>query len=101
VTAHPTDEGGTIHILRIEHDVPDFEGWKRMFDSDPIGREAGGVRGYRVLRASDDLDHVLIDLEFDDAPTAEAFLAKLRELWARVDVMRDPTGRVVEVVESR
>jgi hypothetical protein len=89
-----------MHVLRIEHPVPDYDAWKQAFDSDPIGRERGGVRGYRVLRAADDPNYALIDLEFDDADTAEAFLVKLRELWGRVDVMRDPTARIVEVVES-
>ena len=89
-----------MHVLRIEHPVPDYDAWKQTFDSDPIGRERGGVRGYRVLRAADDPNYALIDLEFDDVDTAEAFLAKLRELWGRVDVMRDPTARIVEVVES-
>ena len=53
-----------------------------------------------MLRAADDPDHVLIDLEFDDADTAEAFHAKLRALWANVDLMRNPSARVAEVVES-
>ena len=43
-----------MHILRIEHAVPDFESWKAAFDGDPIGRERSGVRRYRVMRASDD-----------------------------------------------
>jgi hypothetical protein len=89
-----------MHILRVEHDVPSYDVWKHAFDSDPIGREAGGVRGYRILRAADDPNHVLIDLEFDDASTAEAFHAKLRALWENVDVMRNPSARVAEVVES-
>jgi hypothetical protein len=33
-----------MYILRIEHPVPDFEGWKTAFDSDPVGREKSGVR---------------------------------------------------------
>jgi hypothetical protein len=89
-----------MHILRIEHPVRSYDAWKQAFDSDPVGRAQGGVRGYRVLRAVDDASFVLIDLEFDDVGTAETFLARLRELWARVDVMYDPTGRIVEVVES-
>jgi hypothetical protein len=88
-----------MHILRIEHAVPDFDAWKNAFDSDPVGREEGGVRAYRVLRAADDPNYALIDLDFDDRGAAEHFLAKLRELWGRVDVMRDPTARIVEVVE--
>ena len=88
-----------MHILRIEHAVSDFDTWKHTFDSDPVGREESGVRAYRVLRAADDPNYALIDLDFDDQGAAEQFLAKLRELWGRVDVMRDPTARIVEVVE--
>jgi hypothetical protein len=29
-------------ILRIEHAVPDFNGWKRAFDSDPVDRKGSG-----------------------------------------------------------
>ena len=27
-----------MHILRIEHPVPDYDAWKEAFDSDPISR---------------------------------------------------------------
>jgi hypothetical protein len=43
-------------ILRIEHPVADFERWRHAFDSDPVGRERGGVRRYRVMRARGDAD---------------------------------------------
>ena len=51
-----------MYILRIEHPVSDFDGWKKAFDSDPIGREKSGVRRYRVLRPIDDAKYVMIDL---------------------------------------
>lgn len=89
-----------MYVLRIEHAVPDFDRWKAAFDSDPVGRPQGGVRRYRVIRAVDDPNHVMIDLEFDGSSEAENFLAALRELWGRVDVMRNPKARIVEVVES-
>jgi hypothetical protein len=38
------------------------------------------VRRYRIARFADDANHVIVDLEFDDADGAEAFGAKLREL---------------------
>jgi hypothetical protein len=38
-----------VFILQIEHPVPNFEGWKAAFDSDPIGRERSGVRRYRIF----------------------------------------------------
>jgi len=88
-----------MHVLRIEHGVRDFDSWKKAFDSDPIGREAGGVRSYRVLRADDDPNYALVDLEFDDASTAESFLGGLRQLWGRVEGLTEPKARIVEVVE--
>jgi hypothetical protein len=88
-------------ILQIEHPVPDFDAWKKAFDSDPIGRERSGVRRYRVLRPVGDPNYVMIDLEFDSAAEAEAAQVALRELWNRVDVIRDPRARIVETVESK
>jgi hypothetical protein len=90
-----------MHILRVEHSVGDFDAWKQAFDSDPIGRERGGVRRYRILRQTDDPNHVMIDLEFDSSSEAESFLTGLRDLWSRVDLMRDPHGRIAEIVEAK
>lgn len=90
-----------MYVLRIEHAVPSYEGWKQAFDSDPMGRAKSGVRAHRVYRAVDDPSYVLIDLEFDTAAEAETMLAGLRRLWGNVTVMRDPRARVVELSESR
>ncbi len=91
-----------MYILRIEHPVPDFDGWKKVFDSDPVGRKKSGVRRYRVLRPIDDADYIMIDLEFDTASQAEALLAALRVLWGRVEgtIMMNPQARIVETVET-
>ena len=88
-------------ILRIEHPVMDFDAWKRAFDSDPAGREASGVRRFQVMRAIDDPDYVLIDLEFDTMSQAEALLAKMRTIWgvAQGTLIGDPRARIVEAVE--
>jgi hypothetical protein len=89
-------------VLHIEHPVPDFETWKQAFDRDPIGRERSGVRRYRILRATDDPNYVMIDLEFDSPGEAEALLASMRVVWDRVQgtVMSDPRARIVEAVET-
>jgi hypothetical protein len=89
-------------ILRIEHPVADFDGWKKAFDSDPVNRRQSGVRRYRILRAMDDPNYVMIDLEFDTKREAEGLLAAMREVWGRVagTVMSDPQARIVEAVES-
>jgi hypothetical protein len=92
-----------MHILRIEHPVPDFHAWKEAFDRDPVRREQSGVRRYHISRPIDDANYVLIDLEFDTAGEAEAMLAALHALWARVEgtIMMNPRTRIVEVVESK
>jgi hypothetical protein len=92
-----------VYILRIEHPVPDFDGWKKAFDSDPVGREKSGVRRYRVLRPIDDANYVMIDLEFDTAGQAEALLAAMRVVWGRVQgkIMMNPQARIVEAVETK
>jgi hypothetical protein len=88
-------------ILRIEHEVADFDRWQEAFDADPVGREQGGVLRYRIMRSCEHPNYALIDLEFDTARRAEEFLARLRRLWDRVDMVRDPTARTVELVEDR
>ncbi|HTX70304.1 MAG TPA: hypothetical protein VMH50_14340 [Thermoleophilia bacterium] len=83
--------------------MPDFEGWKRAFDSDPVDRKGSGVRRYQVRRPLDDPNYVLIDLEFDTQAEAEALLAAMRQAWSRVQgtAVLDPRARIVETVESR
>lgn len=90
-------------ILRIEHAVPDYETWKQAFESDPVGRKQSSVRRYQILRAVDDPNYVLIDLEFDTTSAAQALLAAMREVWGRVEatVMWNPQTRIVEVLESK
>ena len=90
-------------ILQIDHRVRDYDGWKRAFDGDPVGREQGGVRRHRIARYADDPNHVVVDLEFDDADAAAAFGARLRDLWGRVGDelgLEGPQARVLETVES-
>ncbi len=92
-----------MYILRIEHPVSDFDGWKKTFDSDPVGREKSGVRRYRVLRPVDDANYVMIDLEFDTTSQVEALLAAMRVVWNRVQgtIMMNPQARIVETVETK
>ena len=90
-------------ILQIEHPVPSFDGWKKAFDSDPVGRERSGVRQYRILRPVDDPNFAIIELEFDTVSAAEALLAAMQQVWNRVEgsIMTGPRHRIVELVESR
>jgi len=90
-------------VLRIEHPVPDYEGWKKAFDSDPVGRQKSGVLRYQVLRPVEDPKYVMIDLEFATKAQAEALLAALRGVWGRVQgqTMTDPKARIVEALETK
>ena len=93
-----------MSLLRVDHVVGDFDLWKQTFDSDPVGREASGVRSYRIMRPVGERDHVLVDLEFDTAAEAQAFGEKLRAMWAEAGTrlgLEDPTARVLEEVEAK
>ena len=89
-------------ILHIEHPVPNFEGWKKAFISDPIDRKASGVRKYRIYRATSNAKYVAIDLEFDNLENAENTLKKLQGLWGNVDgtLIHGPKAQIFEVVEE-
>jgi hypothetical protein len=91
-----------MYVLRIEHPVPDFMGWKKAFDSDPVDRKKSGVRRYRILRPVDNPNYVMIDLDFDTVKEAETLLGAMRGVWGRVEgtVMTDPKARIVETVET-
>jgi hypothetical protein len=94
-----------VTILHIEHPIRDFDTWKKAFESDPAGREKGGVRRYQVFRPIDDPNFVMIDLDFDSSRAAEAFLAAMREVWrspsAGSALAGTPQTRIIEVVESK
>jgi hypothetical protein len=89
-------------LVRIEHAVPDYEGWKHAFDRDPADRRGSGVRRYQVLRALDDPNYVMIELEFETEAAATGFIEKMRRIWDGPGraVMRDPHARVFERVEA-
>ena len=93
----------TTTVLRIEHSVPDYERWKQVFDSDPVGRERMGVRRYQVLRAVDDPRYVMIDLEFDGKREAEGLLAAMREIWDGPGhaFSANQQARIAEATEQR
>ncbi len=92
-----------MFILRIEHPVMDYSGWKKAFDSDPAGREKSGVRKYRILRPVDDPKYVMIDLEFDTKEHAEALLAAMRKVWGEVQgkIIMNPIAKITEVADEK
>ena len=91
----------SIH-LQIEHKVPNFEGWKKAFDSDPVNRKKSGVRNYKIFQPVNDPNYVIIDLEFDNLKEAGDTLAALRKLWIDVEgkVMMNPQTRILFPAET-
>ncbi len=91
-------------IVHVEYSTPDFEDWKKLFDSDPLNRKKSGVRRYRILRPVDDpKKYVIVDLEFDDATKAESFRRALSNLWLQVQgkILENTKLRILELVETK
>jgi quinol monooxygenase YgiN len=89
-------------ILRIDNTVHDYDAWKEAFDRYEGFRKERGVRSYRIARAAADPQRVLIDLDFDDLPTATAFTEALEKIWAtplsRGQLVRHSDPLVLDVV---
>ena len=91
--------------LHVEQTVSDFNAFKQMFDTDPADRKGSGVTEYRLSRAADDPNHVLIDMELDSIEDAQALLRKLKVVWqspqATAFLTGAPQATVTEVVETK
>ena len=90
-------------ILQIEHPVPDYNGWKKAFDSDPMNRKQSGVIRYKIFRQTDATNYVIVELEFDDLDKAKNLLARLQQLWKQVEgkIITGPKARIIEIAESK
>ena len=92
-----------MYVLNLWHTVSDYAEWKKVFDSDPLGREASGVLGHRIERPPDDEKRVIGHLEFDSLGEAEAFGARLEEIWngPAGQIVSDAGYTITEVVEQK
>ena len=90
-------------LLQIEHQVPNFEGWKKAFENDPVDRKKAGVRRYKIFRQVDNPNYVVIELEFDHMKEAEDMYAALQNLWKKVDgkIIVSPKIRILNLSESK
>ena len=92
-----------MYVLNIWHTVADYAEWKKEFDSDPLGREASGVRRYSIERPVDDEHMVIGHLEFDSLAEAETFAGRLEEVWKGLGsrVVSDAGHTITEVLEQK
>jgi hypothetical protein len=77
----------------------DYEGWKRFFDSDPVGRKQV-AKGHRLMRSVDDPNEVFLRVDFGSVDEAQAFRERLLASNAldNVTIVKEPT--VVEVADE-
>jgi hypothetical protein len=92
-----------MYVLNYWHTVSDYAEWKKIFDSDPLGRAASGVRRVSIERPIDD-DHTVIgELEFDSLAEAETFAGRLQEVWkgSASRTVSNAGHRITEVLEQK
>ena len=84
-----------VHHLKVD----DFDDFKSLFDSDPVGRKQA-AKGHLMLRSLDNPNEVFTRVEFDSVEDAQAFRDRLVASGAldRTTVLTPPT--VVELVEN-
>jgi hypothetical protein len=84
-----------VHHLKVD----DFDAFKSLFDSDPVGRKQV-AKGHLMLRSVDDPNVVFTRVEFDSVEDAKAFRDRLVASGAldQTTVLTAPT--VVELVEN-
>jgi hypothetical protein len=89
--------------LQVEHEIPNYDGWKKAFDSDPINRKQSGVKRYRIYKPFNDSSSVIVELDFDDIDNLHTTLKALQNLWNKVQgtVMSGPKTRIIELVEAK
>ena len=69
--------------LHIEHPVTEFSLWQSAFDRFAAYRAQAGVLSQRIEQPIHDPHYVVIDLDFDTAAEAEAFLGFLQtKVWS-------------------
>ena len=92
-----------MYVLNYWHSTPDYAEWKKVFDSDPLGREASGIRRYVIERPVGDEHTVIGHLEFDTLGEAETFAGRLEQIWSGLasQVVSNAGHNITEVLEQK
>lgn len=91
--------------LHIEHAITDRDTWLGAFARFAEARKNAGVVSQRVRQPVDDANYILIDLEFETVPAAEAFKTFLETVvWQSADLSPGlggvPIARVLEDLDA-
>ena len=78
--------------LLVRHKVKDYALWKKFYDDHGGVRKAAGCQGTTVFRSTDDLQQVIILLEWDTLEKAQQFTSstELRETMQKAGVIDIP-----------
>jgi hypothetical protein len=75
-------------VLMIEYRLPteavsSYEDWKKVFDTDPVGRASHGATGHSIQHDHRDENHFLATMKFGTVDEAERFLNEpmMKQSW--------------------
>jgi hypothetical protein len=87
-------------VAAINHQVADYDGWKKVFDQFPPSR--GGALFCRINRGVDDANNITVVAGFNSADAARAFVGNptLKESMGRAGVTSAPRVELYEEVEA-
>jgi hypothetical protein len=90
-----------MFVLQIEHEVFNFDSWKKIFDGDLKGRQQAGVNQYEIFCLSDNPNYVIIHLWFDYFDQAEISKALLFNLWNadNSNQLKNQQARIFDMVD--
>jgi hypothetical protein len=90
-------------MIQIVHmKVPDYDGWKRMFDERADVRAQSGCLGHTIYRDVDDPSELTIIFEFATRVQGDEYMRShsLAEALKSVGVASVPSGTWVDEVED-
>jgi hypothetical protein len=99
LTSVPTMEA-QMALMLGSFQVADYDAWKQMFDSDPLGRKQAAT-GHRIFRSVENPNHIFVSIGFATEADAKAFRDRLLgsdEVMSRMTPVQPPT--VVDTVDE-
>jgi hypothetical protein len=85
--------------LLTNFELEDYDRFKELFDSDPIGRKQM-AKGHRILRSVDNPNEVFVGVEFASVDDANSFRDKLRAEGILENMTVKAGPAVVEVADE-
>jgi hypothetical protein len=85
-------------FLLMSFELDDYDAWKAVFDSDPVGRKAVAT-GHVILRAADNPNQVFLRVEYPSVDVAKEFRERLMQSGV-LDRFQPRLGPVVVDLEE-